>query len=145
MATLAGSCLLAQNAAPVPEPSKYVGVEVCQSCHEDAYTSFAKSAHVETLKGKTVSTRGCESCHGPGADHVNAGGDPDLIGRYAGVKPEVILARCGHCHEAKISQQHIAAHLSCLTCHSAHHARPQTILLVKPTPELCRTCHQTPK
>jgi predicted CXXCH cytochrome family protein len=144
LAALAVPQLLAQNApAPDAEPSKYVGVEVCQGCHDDAYNSFVKSAHVETLKSKTAATRGCEGCHGPGADHVNAGGDPGQIERYAGVKAEVILARCGLCHEGKISQQHIDAHLSCLTCHSAHHARVQKVLLVKPVPELCRGCHQS--
>jgi predicted CXXCH cytochrome family protein len=144
--TLAGLAgLFAQEATPNPDPSKYVGVEVCQGCHEDAYNSFAGSAHVDTLKSKSDATRGCEGCHGPGAGHVNAGGDPDQIQRYAGAKPEVILARCGRCHEAKISKQHIDAHLSCLTCHSAHHARVKTALLVKPSPEVCRTCHATPK
>jgi predicted CXXCH cytochrome family protein len=142
LAALAGPRLLAQ-AAPEPESSKYVGVEVCQSCHEDAYHSFAESAHAETLKSKNAATRGCEGCHGPGADHVSAGGDPGQIERYAGVTPEVILARCGHCHEGKISLQHIEAHLSCLTCHSAHHARVQKVLLVKPVPELCRGCHHS--
>ena len=82
LAMLAGPRLLAQEAAPEPESSKYVGVEVCQSCHEDAYNSFAKSAHIETLKSKSAATRGCEGCHGPGAEHVNAGGDPDQIERY---------------------------------------------------------------
>jgi predicted CXXCH cytochrome family protein len=135
--------LSAQDDAPPPsaDSSKYVGVEVCQGCHEDAYNSFMKSHHVETLKSKNVATLGCEGCHGPGASHVSAGGDPDQIERYAGAKPEVILGRCERCHQAKISKQHVDAHLSCLTCHSAHHARPQTPLLVKPAPELCRSCH----
>ena len=135
--------LHAQNEAPLPsaDSSKYVGVEVCQGCHEDAYNSFMKSPHVETLKSKNTATLGCEGCHGPGASHVSAGGDPDQIERYAGAKPEVILDRCDRCHEAEISKPHVGAHLSCLTCHSVHHARPQTRLLVKPAQELCRSCH----
>ena len=123
--------LFAQNPASPENSSKYVGVEVCQGCHEDAYNSFMKSPHVETLKSGNVAALGCEGCHGPGADHVSAGGDPDQIERYAGARPEVILGRCERCHQAKISKQHVDAHLSCLTCHSAHHPRPQTRLLVK--------------
>ena len=134
--------VFAQNAPPPGNSSKYVGVEVCQGCHEDSYNSFMKSPHVETLKSKQVETLGCEGCHGPGADHVTAGGDPDQIERYAGAKPEVILQRCRRCHAAaEIAKSHVEAHLSCLSCHSAHHARPQTRLLVKPTQELCRSCH----
>ena len=141
---LVTSPLLAQN-APVPSPdeSNYVGVDVCQGCHEDSYNSFMKSAHAATLKSKSAATRGCEGCHGPGAAHVNAGGDPERIERYSGVKADVILARCGRCHDRDMGKPHTDAHLSCLTCHSAHHSTPRTPLLVKPAQELCRGCHAT--
>jgi predicted CXXCH cytochrome family protein len=134
--------MFAQNTAS-PAESKYVGVEVCQGCHEDQYNSFMKSRHVETLKSKNVAILGCEGCHGPGADHVSAGGDPDHIERYAGAKAEVILQRCRRCHDtAQLGKPHGDAHLSCLSCHTTHHARSQTRLLVKPTAaELCRSCH----
>lgn len=133
----------AQDTASAPDQnSKYAGVEVCQGCHEDIYRAFTKSAHAETLKSKNPATRGCEGCHGPGAEHASAG-DTELIERYGGVQPAVILARCGGCHESKISQAHIKAHLSCLTCHSVHHASQAKALLVKPSQEVCRKCHQT--
>jgi len=133
----------AQDSPSNPDQnSKYVGVEVCEGCHEDVYKSFTKSAHVETLKSKNPATRGCEACHGPGAEHANAG-DPELIERYTGAQPAVILARCGRCHKSEISQAHIKAHLSCLTCHSVHHASQTKALLVKPSQELCRGCHHT--
>ena len=36
---------LAQSPGDIPDPSaaKYVGTEVCQGCHEDAYKTFAAS------------------------------------------------------------------------------------------------------
>jgi predicted CXXCH cytochrome family protein len=140
LAFVCGNSFAQDSPSNPDQNSKYVGVEVCQGCHEDVYKSFAKSAHAETLKSKNPATRGCEGCHGPGAEHANAG-DPELIERYAGVQPAVILARCDRCHESEISQAHIKAHLSCLTCHSVHHASQARPLLVKPSPELCRGCH----
>jgi predicted CXXCH cytochrome family protein len=129
-----------ESKAPPEENSKYAGADVCQSCHEDLYSSFSKSAHVKTLKSTDPTKRGCEGCHGAGVEHANAG-DPELIQRYAGVKPEVILARCGNCHESESSQAHIKAHLSCLTCHSVHHATQPRALLIKPAQDACRRCH----
>ena len=43
----------------------YVGSETCKECHPDIYDLFQKDPH----RGK-----GCESCHGPGAKHVEAEG-----------------------------------------------------------------------
>ena len=137
---LSGGSIAQESPSPSDQNSKYAGVEVCQGCHEDIYKAFAKSAHAETLKSKNPATRGCEGCHGPGAEHASAG-DTELIERYGGVQPAVILARCGRCHESEISQAHINAHLSCLTCHSVHHASQAKPLLVKPSQELCRGCH----
>src|SRR5262249_4378048 len=96
--TAATERAIAQASQQPQQNSKYAGTDVCESCHEDLYKSFAKSAHAETLKSKDPAKRGCEACHGPGVEHANAG-DPELIQRYAGAKPEVILARCGSCHE----------------------------------------------
>lgn len=127
--------------ASAEESAKYVGADVCQGCHQDSYDTFLKSRHAATLKSKKVATQGCEGCHGPGAEHVNSGGDPSLIERYAGVRAEVILERCQRCHEHDIGRPHTTAGLSCLTCHSAHHPRQQKTLLVKAPLELCRGCH----
>lgn len=136
---------LAQDAGPKsvpPEAEKYVGADVCQGCHEEAYKSFAKSAHAATLKSGAAETRGCEGCHGPGADHVEAGGDPEKIWRYTDAKIDLINDRCTRCHETSLGEGHIKAHLSCLTCHSAHHWQQQQALLVKPANQLCRGCHR---
>jgi predicted CXXCH cytochrome family protein len=137
---MAGSHVFAQNTENAA-PAKYVGVEVCQGCHEDLYESFSKSAHVETLKNKSAGTSGCEGCHGPGAEHVESGGDPGKIWRYAGAKPDTVLERCKRCHEANLGEAHTKAHLSCLTCHSVHHYQEKRFLLIKSAAQLCRSCH----
>jgi hypothetical protein len=59
--------------------ANYVGSEVCQGGHEDQYKQFAASLHVLTLKNRQADLQGCEACHGPGAAHVDPGGDPEKI------------------------------------------------------------------
>jgi hypothetical protein len=137
LATLVGILsltVLAQKPPQNPEDpgsAKYVGAEVCQGCHEDAYKSFMKSAHAQTLKSKKAATRGCEGCHGPGADHVETGGDPDKIWAYAGAAPRTILDRCERCHENNSGKAHAQGHAHCLTCHSAHHYQQEKFLLAR--------------
>src|SRR5258705_6288871 len=114
--TLPGSLCSSQDqpTATGSDSAQYVGAEVCQGCHPDAYDTFRKSAHLKTLKRKRVAEQGCEGCHGPGAEHVNAGGDPNQIVRYTEVKPTSILGRCQRCHLHDIGSPHTAAGLSCL-------------------------------
>ena len=72
---LCAGLLVAQQSPetpPDPDSAKCVGAETCQTCHEPSYKSFADSAHARTLENPRPAERGCEGCHGPGADHVNA-------------------------------------------------------------------------
>jgi hypothetical protein len=58
-------------------PATYVGNEVCQACHAAAFEKFST-----TVMGKIflhnprneTEKRACENCHGPGSNHVAAGG-----------------------------------------------------------------------
>lgn len=124
-----------------PNAGKYVGAEVCQGCHDDAYKSFAASAHLQTLKRQKPSEQGCEGCHGPGADHAEAG-DPDKIRRFPAASPQEIQAACTVCHEANLGAAHTKARLTCLTCHSAHHYTQTKAILLAPETQLCRRCHK---
>lgn len=124
-----------------PAAGKYVGVEVCQGCHEDAYKTFAASKHLRTLKRPKISEQGCEGCHGPGADHAEAG-DPDKILRFPTASPAAIRQACTVCHQANLGAAHEKARLTCLTCHSAHHSMERESILVAPTVQLCRRCHK---
>jgi predicted CXXCH cytochrome family protein len=123
------------------DSSKYVGSDVCQGCHEDQYKSFAASAHVHTLKMEKAATQGCESCHGPGAAHVEGGGDPEKIQRFTGVSAETIRQRCGECHVIDLGAAHTKAQLTCVTCHSIHHYGQVKSILITSESQLCQRCH----
>lgn len=124
-----------------PDSGRYAGAEVCESCHEDQYKSFAQSAHVATLKRTKLQEQGCEGCHGPGADHA-ASGDPDKIRRFSAASAQTIVDVCTACHAANLGEAHTKARLTCLTCHSAHHYQQVQSILVEPQLKLCRRCHR---
>jgi DmsE family decaheme c-type cytochrome len=108
----------------------YVGSETCKLCHEDQFKNFshtvhAKIANAKDWKGKVT---GCETCHGPGKAHVDGGGETAKIKNPAKMKPEEASATCQTCH-AQMNEhaiwrgsKHESAGLSCLSCHSSHHA-----------------------
>ncbi|MDY0273822.1 MAG: cytochrome c family protein [Desulfomicrobium sp.] len=110
----------------------FVGIEVCQDCHEEQYerfTKYSKKAHsnrsvqvmapdltdAELKQCYTCHTTGygqpggfvsydetphlgivgCETCHGPGHEHVESGGDADLIQRT------MTMEDCETCHNAE--------------------------------------------
>jgi predicted CXXCH cytochrome family protein len=123
------------------DSSKYVGSDVCQGCHEDQYKAFAASAHVHTLEKEKSATQGCESCHGPGAAHVEGGGDPEKIQRFTGVSAETIRRRCGECHVINLGAGHTEAQLTCFTCHSIHHYQQVKSSLIASESQLCQRCH----
>jgi|SRR6185369_2743078 DmsE family decaheme c-type cytochrome len=131
---------------PIDEPdrsSKYVGAEVCQTCHEEIYKrGFEKTGHYDPAN----KTHGCESCHGPGAAHVSGGGDVTQILRFKDMSAHEASARCLECHgdshkQAQFgSSTHLSNNVGCLDCHSPHRAAAEH-LLVKAQPELCYGCH----
>ena len=136
-------------AALAPDSSHYVGSETCKTCHEDVYTKeFRGTPHFKTtLKGG----QGCESCHGPGAEHVAGGGDVSKIVSFKTLSRAQASARCLSCHGEAGEQSHFAgsAHASgdvgCLDCHSPHHAKEAQRLLVEGSPQLCYSCHTSAK
>jgi DmsE family decaheme c-type cytochrome len=126
------------------QTSSYVGSEVCKSCHEDLYKEgFARTAHVQIAR---KDGHGCESCHGPGAEHVSGGGDAARIIRFGQLTASEASARCLECHgdshgQAQFrSSAHLSNDVGCLDCHSPHRSKEQH-LLVKSQPELCYGCH----
>src|SRR5436305_15205256 len=52
----------------------YVGIEVCQGCHEDTFNAFQHNPHiaVQTYGGHEWNGKACEACHGPGSKHAES-------------------------------------------------------------------------
>jgi DmsE family decaheme c-type cytochrome len=131
-------------AQPAASISQYAGSDTCMGCHEDVYKKqFAGTPHFQTVK----KGHGCESCHGPGAEHVAGGGDKSKIVRFADLSRAEASRRCLECHGEKQAHRHVgnSMHASndvgCVDCHSVHTAKQGEHLLVKAQPELCYSCH----
>lgn len=128
----------------------YVGSEVCRTCHADIWSDFYRNPHYKSIasgKEKPENT-GCESCHGPGGDHVAAGGGRDTIPVAFSLAPkEKVLDTCLRCHSQTISRANIRRNVHtdegvvCTNCHSIHSSPTFQFLLAKTQPELCYGCH----
>jgi DmsE family decaheme c-type cytochrome len=139
-----------KNVAPSPNgAAQYAGVDTCKTCHEDLYKkNFENTPHFKTtLQGG----HGCESCHGPGSEHVESGGDVSKIISFKNLSKQEASASCLSCHGEKHEQRHFSssAHASndvgCIDCHSPHHAKEPEYLLVQAQPTLCYGCHTAAK
>ncbi len=152
----AGDRAQAKKSTPAQtvDTSKYVGAETCKGCHEDApsknfYKNFEATPHWKTTLGaiRGAEGHGCESCHGPGADHVSGGGDKSKIFSFKGKSTKEISERCLECHEYGEEHsnfrrsQHNMNNVSCIQCHSVHNAKQAQFLLVQKQPQLCFSCH----
>ncbi|WP_316897399.1 cytochrome c family protein [Pseudodesulfovibrio indicus] len=62
----------------------------CYGCHVTGYGQ--PGGFVSFDQTPALGEAGCEVCHGPGYDHVESGGDPDLI------KKDLSLEDCQVCH-----------------------------------------------
>jgi DmsE family decaheme c-type cytochrome len=139
---------------PVTEPMPVTAQEEaeiqpsCGDCHEIA-EPFKRNPHARgTAKGEPVPNPICESCHGDGTAHMEAGGDPTLIILPVGFSGS---QSCLTCHDLstheKSRRQGVHANsetVNCLTCHSVHHSEPlaQSLLRRKEV-EVCSSCHST--
>lgn len=168
---LADEKYAAADAAPTPDDN-YVGSETCASCHDDQFKKVAATKHgkLHTLpswKGKVV---GCESCHGPGKDHVEAGGDKSKIKSFKNMDSKAVSESCLSCHAGKESHNnfrrgdHWRNNVGCTDCHASHGAvfekpragsatlasrasniDPAPAMLKANEQQLCITCHSEVK
>jgi DmsE family decaheme c-type cytochrome len=136
-------------AAPAPAAASYVGAETCKTCHEDVYDGWEKTPHWKTTldtKGGP-SHQGCEGCHGPGSEHIANPVDKSKIFIFPNASTKEINDRCLTCHAGgtqhmnAINSVHSKNDVSCISCHSPHHAKEAEFLLIKSQPELCYSCH----
>jgi len=139
-----------------PPGAKYVGSESCVECHEEEVHVFHKTkmGRIMSVNPRTERERqDCESCHGPGGPHVDAGGEAveTLITYRKGAEPvEVQNATCVNgCHEKGehtyfMGSTHEARGLACVSCHKVMAPVSDRYNLAKPTEiEVCSQCHLT--
>jgi DmsE family decaheme c-type cytochrome len=143
------------QAAPPQQPSPpkaaaqgdYAGQDTCLTCHADQ--AYKGTAHGRAFNDRTPAAgHGCESCHGPGKAHVEAGGDKTLIISFAALTPSQASDTCTTCHNRAThalwdGSQHDQRNLGCVTCHSAHAPKGEALLKTATQQELCATCHRT--
>lgn len=137
------------GAAAPPQAGGYVGQDTCLTCHQDQ--AYDGTAHARTADARTpAATQGCESCHGPGEEHVNGGGDASKIRRFTrgGASPAETSDTCTTCHNRGEhalweGSQHEGRDVTCTTCHSVHDPQSETKQLkAKDQRALCATCHR---
>jgi len=149
----------------------YVGSETCRACHESQFDKVANTKHgklgtLAAWKGKVV---GCESCHGPGKAHAEAGGDKTKIKVFLTMDSKAVSETCLSCHAGKENHnnfrrgEHWRNNIGCTDCHAPHgtdHAnakpgsiefignaerqkpnRADTAMLRSSEPKLCMSCH----
>jgi DmsE family decaheme c-type cytochrome len=138
-------------AADAPEPANAVAaLSPCSDCHDVLGAEFAHNPHFRFASAANRNAKGtCEKCHGDGAKHIDAGGDPSLITIPRGAVGAKVCLSC-HAHNGENSPQahsaHSSASVNCTDCHKIHPSGvPQAALLQKPVGQLCVSCHAEQK
>jgi len=138
-----------QEPAGPPQKNEFVSSATCSSCHEDLAKTFARNPHqiLETSEKKGWKDQSCESCHGPGQAHVDAG-DGSQIVAFAKVSAKEVSKNCLTCHAKTETHAggptslHGKNQLACTECHSVHQSKESLHLLTEKSDQLCITCHK---
>jgi len=127
----------------------YAGSESCKACHEEYFAGVMRTAHgKKAVSGSPFSKEGCESCHGPAAEHVDKGGGKG-VGIFSFTQEKDAAKRsatCLACHEESKTiafwnmNRHKSGGVSCDRCHSIHKGAGKS--LVAKEPDLCFQCHR---
>jgi DmsE family decaheme c-type cytochrome len=138
----------ADTTAKQAAPGDFVGAEVCASCHEAESKGFPSNPHSKLALEHGGAGVTCESCHGPGKAHVENGGDVTRIFDPAKAPTKELDDKCLSCHAGAHpnfgSSPHAKAGVSCISCHSVHASKAETLLKAA-QPALCYQCHADQK
>src|SRR5512141_3245556 len=91
-------------------PATYMGNEVCKACHATQFDKFSQTqmGKIFLFNARTEAEKqACESCHGPGSNHVTAGGGRGVGGmltfrKDSGETAERQNQACLGCHQRGI-------------------------------------------
>ena len=127
----------------------FSGSKTCKTCHADIAFKFFRNPHFHGEDDAAhPGTTGCESCHGPGSEHIKAPSKTSIFA-FSQHSSEEIVARCLTCHSKDLGRmnfrrsEHFKASLDCTSCHSIHRSPTPRRLLAKVQRELCYGCHQS--
>jgi DmsE family decaheme c-type cytochrome len=142
-------------AAPAGLPPGYVGPETCKVCHPGQYETFSQTRMGRLFLHQarnTPESLGCETCHGPGKAHADAGGGKGVGGLITFAKNdktpvEKRNAICLQCHTKGNrvfwkGSAHESRDVACTNCHvimESHSARNN--LAKETVMDTCATCH----
>ena len=137
-------------APPEIPGATYAGNRACYECHTNITRMFPASPHarVHISDAKMAGQTGCESCHGPGSKHIEAGGGR---GKFI-VNPGKDPTTCFQCHlqteaEFHLPQRHpvVEGRMNCVQCHDPHGGdilKPASGLAMARLNQNCAQCHR---
>ncbi len=135
--------------AQAPAGNGYVGADTCLTCHDSEGKSLSHTEHARAANPRTpMAGLGCETCHGPGKEHVDGGGEITKIRVFPKMAPRDVSAVCTSCHNRSEhanwqGSAHDTRNLSCITCHSVHSPKSEKTQLKFATQmETCASCHR---
>jgi DmsE family decaheme c-type cytochrome len=125
------------------------GIDGCVTCHDKQTQSIGRSIHwKKAIKDAPINGQGCDSCHGPGAAHMEKGGGKgvgNLVTFSKNESSDRKSRKCLQCHgdskemTAWSLNKHRTADISCDNCHTVHGRGKRSLKASEPA--LCLSCH----
>jgi len=154
MVSAAPAAFFAQTDAAAPKTAiadnqkEYIGAATCKGCHENQYASYARTIHAKKDVQGPEYKEACETCHGPGAKHVEKGGGRgvDIFDFGKKTDQQTKSAKCLFCHEETKNltswnmSRHKNENVACSDCHTVHGRNPKYLKADQSI--LCFECHK---